>query len=623
MRRRTTRLEAAAGVATFLVGLVACTGGGQPDGTTQVGSVSAAFLQHWATGDYGAAGALTTAPVVAAAALRSAAAELDATGVRFDRGPHPAHGSVGTAAFTAHWSITGVPAPWTYPGSLPLEKAGNRWLVVWSAGVIHPGLSAGEQLRATRSLPARAALRDDTGRPLFNPAAVVDVGIEPSRVTDLGSLTRTLARVLSVDAADLSTAVSAAKPNAFVPVITLRREAYQAVRAQIHDLPGTVFRTGTRLLAPTASFARLLLGTVGTPTAQVLASLGAGYLATDQLGRSGLQEALNSTLAGRAGAVITAGRRQIGRVPAAAGTPVRTTLDVNVQQAGDAALSTVDQPAAIVAVKPSTGAIVAVSSSPSTTFDIGLAGEYPAGSTFKMVTATSLLEHGVTTADAQVPCPGSITVDGKVLHNEGSFDLGTVSVQSAFAHSCNTSFAALAGHLAAGDLPATARKLGLGAGWSLPVTSFSGSVPAPNGPAEQAADAIGQGRVLVSPLAMALVAATISRGSAVIPQLIAGKTAAPAHPFVAPPASILAAVRPLMRAVVTEGTATGLDGVTGGPVYGKTGTAEYGTATPPKAHAWFAGYQGDLAFAVLVQGGESSSRTAVPIAAAFLARVHG
>jgi cell division protein FtsI/penicillin-binding protein 2 len=74
-----------------------------------------------------------------------------------------------------------------------------------------------------------------------------------------------------------------------------------------------------------------------------------------------------------------------------------------------------------------------------------------------------------------------------------------------------------------------------------------------------------------------------------------------------------------MRAVVTEGTATQLAGVPGGPVAGKTGTAEYGSATPPRSHAWFIGYRGDLAFAVFVRDGQSSKRTAVPVARAFLA----
>jgi cell division protein FtsI/penicillin-binding protein 2 len=76
-----------------------------------------------------------------------------------------------------------------------------------------------------------------------------------------------------------------------------------------------------------------------------------------------------------------------------------------------------------------------------------------------------------------------------------------------------------------------------------------------------------------------------------------------------------------MRAVVTEGTGTALKGVPGGPVHGKTGTAEFGTKDPPDAHAWFTGYQGDVAFAVVVEGGGFGGRVAAPLAADFVRRL--
>jgi len=81
------------------------------------------------------------------------------------------------------------------------------------------------------------------------------------------------------------------------------------------------------------------------------------------------------------------------------------------------------------------------------------------------------------------------------------------------------------------------------------------------------------------------------------------------------------ALRGMLEGVTIKGTAkkAQLDGYSAA---GKTGTAEFGTAKPPHSHAWFAGYQGDLAFAVFVEGGESSKTTAVPIAAAFLRALH-
>ena len=72
-----------------------------------------------------------------------------------------------------------------------------------------------------------------------------------------------------------------------------------------------------------------------------------------------------------------------------------------------------------------------------------------------------------------------------------------------------------------------------------------------------------------------------------------------------------------MRQVVTSGTASALQDVPGQPVYGKTGTAEYDD-NPAHTHAWFVGWQGDVAFAVFVEQGGSGSATAVPIAERFL-----
>jgi cell division protein FtsI/penicillin-binding protein 2 len=143
-------------------------------------------------------------------------------------------------------------------------------------------------------------------------------------------------------------------------------------------------------------------------------------------------------------------------------------------------------------------------------------------------------------------------------------------------------------------------------------------VPADAAGTGKAAAAIGQGEVLVSPAQMALVAAGIAGGPAAPVEVVGAEPAGetPAGPGDA----LLEQLRPLMRQVVLSGTATELRDR--GEVFGKTGTAEYGDATPPDAHGWFVGYQlggpaGDVAFAVLVEGGGSSS-AAVAVTDAFL-----
>jgi cell division protein FtsI/penicillin-binding protein 2 len=339
---------------------------------------------------------------------------------------------------------------------------------------------------------------------------------------------------------------------------------------------------------------------------------------------------MNATLAGAAGAKIVSQDGQgktvavLGNVAARPGKPVRTTLDPTVQNAADAAVATATTPAAIVAIKPSTGAVLAVANNAAAPYDIALAGRYPAGSTFKTITVTALLQAGVVQPTSMVDCPPTTIVYGKQFQNENKFDKGRVPLRTAFAASCNTTFTALSRQLPRQAIGTAAAKYGVGAGWRLPVASFSGSVPTPKDDTEKAADAIGQGRVEVSPLIMALVAAGVQRGEAVAPSLVVGIRAEPSgrEPD-GPPPAVLPALRDMMRAVVTSGTATPLASLPGTPVSGKTGTAEFGTATPPHAHAWFIGYRGDLAFAVFVQDGESSHTSAVPMARTFLTALPG
>jgi cell division protein FtsI/penicillin-binding protein 2 len=146
----------------------------------------------------------------------------------------------------------------------------------------------------------------------------------------------------------------------------------------------------------------------------------------------------------------------------------------------------------------------------------------------------------------------------------------------------------------------------------------TGSVPDEESDVERAAASIGQGRVLASPAAMAQVAATFAGGSWTAPRLVREPAPDPVDPPPAVDADHAATVRELMRAVVTDGSAAALADVPGAPVHAKTGTAEYGTDVPPRTHAWVIGFQGDVAFAVLVEDGGSGSGTAVPVAETFL-----
>jgi cell division protein FtsI/penicillin-binding protein 2 len=119
---------------------------------------------------------------------------------------------------------------------------------------------------------------------------------------------------------------------------------------------------------------------------------------------------------------------------------------------------------------------------------------------------------------------------------------------------------------------------------------------------------------------MATVAAAVDAGQWHAPRLlIAPSTLAPTGPPPAPLGpDVVANLRSLMRLVVTSGTGTAAN-VPGQVVFGKTGTAEFGSGTPPETHAWFIGFRGDLAFAIIVEGGGVGGTVAAPLAARFVA----
>ncbi|MGY1772381.1 penicillin-binding transpeptidase domain-containing protein [Blastococcus sp. SYSU D00813] len=627
-KRRATVLGSAVALLAVPV-LAACSGGSDDDDAVR--DAAQAFLADWAGGDTAAAAGATDDPDAATALLDQTATDLPEAALAAELGDvEVADDGTATAAWTATWDLAAAP-DWTYEATLRLREADDDWQVVAEPALVHPELAEGQHLELTRQLPERAAVTDAAGGPLFTPTEVVRVGVDPGQVTDLPALAAALSAATGVAAEEITADVQAAPAGQFVPVIDLRRPDFEAIRAQVFDLPGAVFPTETRLLAPTSRFAIALLGRVGSATAEVLEETtgddGPLYAAGDQLGTSGLQRAYQEQLTGTPGFTVTVVStdestgdegREIAAVEPVPGEPLQTPIVPALQTAADAAVATQPLPTHLVVVRPGTGEVLAVASNEAATPANALSGQYPPGSSMKTVTATALLGTGALTPATPVPCPGTTVVEGREFENQDQFDLGTVPFTEAFAQSCNTTFIQQALQLPDDALSAAAASYGVGADWQLPVGVFSGSVPADSTGTTKAANAIGQGQVLVSPAQMALVAAGIASGTPAAPVEVVGESGGPAP--AGPDAAVLDALRPMMRQVVLTGTATAL--ADRGEVYGKTGTAEFGTATPPESHGWFVGYQlagpqGDIAFAVLVEAGQSSS-AAVGVTDAFL-----
>ncbi|GAA0394088.1 hypothetical protein GCM10009530_51890 [Microbispora corallina] len=359
-----------------------------------------------------------------------------------------------------------------------------------------------------------------------------------------------------------------------------------------------------------------LVGYLDKATPKDVKKLGAAYRLKDPVGRGGLQETFQKQLAGTPTTEIQLVGGQAKTLHTIEGKPgedLKTTLDLRVQTAAADSVRDLDKPASLVAIRPSSGEILAVVNNKGG-FNRALDGRYPPGSTFKTVTAAGLLAAGLTPS-SDVSCPKQVKVGGLDIRNSDHEAFGSLSFLDSYAHSCNTTFAPLAAEkLNAQKLYDMATDLGFNRPLNIGVPATSGSMPKATSVAELAAESFGQARILATPLVMATVAAAVADGSWRPPTLVPSlkQKASPQQL----PDGVADQLRSMMRAVVTKGTAhaAGLPSGTAG----KTGTAEFGVGDKLDTHAWFIGFRGDLAFAVIVEAGGMGGEVAAPVAAHFL-----
>lgn len=282
------------------------------------------------------------------------------------------------------------------------------------------------------------------------------------------------------------------------------------------------------------------------------------------------------------------------------GEPIRTTIEAATQRSAAQAVEASANPAAIVALRGDH--IVALAQDSRLPANAALNGKYPPGSTFKIVTTAAALRDGSVGPDTIVACPGEGRIGGRSVRNDG-FALGEVPLRTAFARSCNTSFASLGEAMEPAALSEAAQRLGLTSDYVIEgVTTRAGSIGDLTNPTARVEASFGQGTVEVSPFGMAIVAGTLANGAVPTPMIIADTRTTVDIPRPPLRPAEINALRAMTRAVVTSGTASSLASIPG--LHGKTGTAEREGGA---AHGWFVGFQGDLAFAVFVEGGGSSA----------------
>ena len=560
---------------------------------------------------------------------------------------------VATATLGYTWDLDESDNDWTYETHARLTRDDEDvWHVAWAPTLLAPDLTGGEVLSVKRTRADRANVLGAGGAVIVEPRTVHRLGIDKTRVAaeNQDTAARALAWELKIDQDAYAAKVAAAGEKAFVEAITVRDgdPAYDV--PHLAGMEGVNDVVGTLPLAPSRRFARPILGSVGEATAEIVEKSDGAVAAGDLAGLSGLQRQYDAQLRGLPGLTITAAQadgsaaRQLYEVAPTPGTPLTTTLDVPLQNAAEDVLANVGPASAIVAIRPSTGDVLAAASGAGGEgMSTATLGQFAPGSTFKVATTLALLRSGLT-PDSDVTCPATVSVDGRSFANFPEYPtdkLGTIPLRTAFANSCNTAFISARDSADQDALIDAAGSLGLDPHATLGFPAFLGDVPGDSDGTDHAASMIGQGRVLASPLGMATVAASVAHGSTVVPRLVVpeegaatpepsdGETTASAAPTETPRALVpltaaeATALHELMRGVVTEGGATFLQDVPGDEVAAKTGTAQFGDAGNLQNHVWMIALQGDLAVAVFVDVGDYGSTTAGPLLEQFLRAAQG
>ena len=536
----------------------------------------------------------------------------------------------------------GTDVVWSYTTTANLTRAQDeKWHVTWSPALFAPNLTGTEKLTLTTVAAKRGDIVGANSVPLMTQRATAQVGIDKTKV-DAGhqaAAATSLAQLVGSDPAVYATSVTSAGAKAFVPLITVRSDdpLLTTQTAALAAIPGAVAIPGTSVIGPSPNFARSILGTVGEATAELVQKSNGALKAGDVVGLSGLEQRYDARLRGTPGRTIQAvgtdaagkkSTRDLFTSPAADGKPLVVTLDATAQTVAEAVLqgSTTDTSTSLVVVRPSTGEIVAAANGPgSKGLAVGTTGQAAPGSTFKIVTALALLRAGLT-PDSPVACTPTVTVGGRTFKNYNDYPpgkLGTIPLKTAFANSCNTAFISNQDKVSQADLASAAAALGVGVDLDLGFPAYLGSVPTTATATEHAASMIGQSKILVSPMDMATVLASAVSGSVVRPRLVDDNPAVAGFPTPDKPLqpAEAQALQSMLGAVVSEGSGALLAPL--GVTAAKTGTAEYGTATPPLTHAWMVAAKGDLAVAVYVENGASGSGTAGPLLKAFLEAYSG
>jgi cell division protein FtsI/penicillin-binding protein 2 len=498
-----------------------------------------------------------------------------------------------------------------------LSLDGSDWRLDWGPEDILPELAGDRHLREEHQAARRGRITTRDGVELaVTSDQGLSVGVVRQNIKDQAAMLAALSRLLGLQPDAIQQAYQAGQPDWFNPVATLPPDTSLDLHNQLAAIPAVEVRYATVRFYPQHRAGAQLVG----------------YVSRDGSAQAGLEKSLDGVLSGTPGGrLFVVDSQEVEMATIAQRAPVAgqdAVLSVlwPVQQAAEAALG-VDPRDAVVALDPRTGDLLAMASHPQfdpNDFSFGrngaiaaynadqasplllraTSGLYPAGSTFKPITAAAGLKVGVVQPDEKIPCPHLWTGYGPPGQlNHESDDLGPINLTTAIARSCNTYFYEVAKRLYEKGrtlLPDMATSFGLGKPTGLRfVPEEAGKVPVLPSGIDATDLGIGQGGLQVTPLQMAAYTAALAEGGSLPrPRVVLRTQAADASGVKDFPAATngRAAVRPqdlpvildALRAVVADPAGTLINAFRGSPIqfFGKSGTAETTSGNPD---IWFIG----------------------------------
>ncbi len=532
--------------------------------------------------------------------------------------------------------------------------------------------------------PARGEILDRFGAPLATNRQDYRVFLIPEQAKDVHETLARLERVIALDARDVGRIErQIARQRRFLPVTVaegLDWRTFARLNVETLDLPGVQPDAGLTRWYPVGTPVSQVVGYVGAPARDDLDGDPLLGLPGFRVGKRGVERAYDRRLRGTAGSsrveVNAYGRviRELARDEGAAGETVVLTLDAELQRGIAARLG--EESAGVVVLDTESGEIYAQVSTPAydpnrftrgisrenwqallrdprkPLVDKSLNGQYPPGSTFKMVVAAAGLHEGVITPETAVVCNGEYRLGDNLWHCWKKGGHGRIALVDAIAQSCDVYFYRVAQELGIERLAEWAHAFGLGETFGIEIGGESkGLVPTPGWKlattgrpwvgGETLNVGIGQGALLATPLQLAVMTARLANGGRkVVPHLVRRVGSEPVveagdWPRIDLAPRHLAAIRRGMEKVLEyRGTAYGsrldLDGIR---MAGKTGTAQVRRITKAQReqeirqaslpwrerhHAWFVAYapteRPRYALSVLIEHGGGGSSAAAPVA---------